>query len=230
MNMSRQTILLDADDTLWENNVFFEQTIDRFIETLDSLGYPRDYVRRILNETERRNIRQHGYGVRSFGRSLEETYLKLSGNMARREALVQIADLVRELEQVPPRILDGVPETLAYLAGRHRLILFSKGEAAEQAGKVERSGLQSFFEAIEIVPEKDVGSYDRAVEQFRIVKSAGWMVGNSPRSDINPALEAGLNAVFIPHPDTWELEHTELRSGIGKLIIISSFRELRQHF
>lgn len=223
-------MLLDADDTLWENNIFFEQTIENFITLLEPLGFRREYVRRVLNETERRNIRQHGYGVRSFGRSLEETYLKLSGNMARRETLVQIADLVRELEQVPPRILDGVPETLAYLAGRHRLILFSKGEAAEQAGKVERSGLQSFFEAIEIVPEKDSGAYDRVVEQFHIVKSAGWMIGNSPRSDINPALEAGLNAVFIPHPDTWQLEHTELRSGIGKLLIISSFRELRQHF
>jgi putative hydrolase of the HAD superfamily len=230
MTMSRQTILIDADDTLWENNVFFEQTIDCFISALEPIGYPRDYVRRILNETERRNVRQHGYGVRSFGRSLEETYLKLSGNMARRDTLDQIAELIRSLEIVPPKILDGVPETLAYLAGRHRLILFSKGEPAEQAGKVERSGLQSFFEAIEIVPEKDPPAFARAVEQFRIVKSFGWMVGNSPRSDINPALEAGLNAVFIPHPDTWELEHTELHSGIGKLVIISSFRELRQHF
>ncbi len=230
MTLSRQTLLMDADDTLWENNVFFEQTIEGFISALEPLGYPRDYVRRILNETERRNVRQHGYGVRSFGRSLEETYLKLSGSMARRETLEQIAEMVRELERVPPKILDGVPETLAYLAGRHRLILFSKGEPAEQAGKVERSGLQSFFEAIEIVSEKNVGTYERAVEQFRIVKASGWMVGNSPRSDINPALDAGLNAVFIPHPDTWELEHSELRSGVGKIVIVQSFRDLRDHF
>ncbi len=230
MTLSHQTLLVDADDTLWENNVFFEQTIEKFISVLEPVGYPRDYIRRILNETERRNIRQHGYGVRSFGRSLEETYLKLSGSMARRETLDQIAEMVRELERIPPKILDGVPETLAYLAARHRLILFSKGEPAEQAGKVERSGLQSFFEAIEIVAEKSAGAYSRAVEQFRIVKAAGWMIGNSPRSDINPALEAGLNAVFIPHPDTWELEHSELRSGAGKIVIVQSFRDLRQHF
>lgn len=230
MTMPRQTILVDADDTLWENNIFFEQTIDGFISALEPLGYPRDYVRRILNETERRNIRQHGYGVRSFGRSLEDTYLKLAGNMARRDTLDQIAEMVRALERIPPKILDGVPETLAYLAGRHRLILFSKGEPAEQAGKVERSGLQSFFEAIEIVSEKTSAAYSRAVDQFRIVKAAGWMIGNSPRSDINPALDAGLNAVFIPHPDTWELEHSEVHSGIGKLVIVQSFRDLRQHF
>ena len=230
MTTARQTLLLDADDTLWENNVYFEQTIADFITAVEPIGYPRDYVRRILNETERRNIRQHGYGVRSFGRSLEETYLKLSGSMARRETLDQIAEMVRELERVPPKILDGVPETLAYLAERHRLILFSKGEPAEQAGKVERSGLQAFFEAIEIVAEKDSSTYARAVDQFRIVKASGWMIGNSPRSDINPAIEAGLNAVFIPHPDTWELEHSELRSGGGKIIIIQNFRELRNHF
>lgn len=228
--MSRQTLLLDADDTLWENNIFFERTIDNFIALLDSLGFSPGYVRRILNETERRNIRQHGYGVRSFSRSLEETYSKLAGNLMKRELVVKIREMVAELESVPPKILDGVPETLAYLAGRHRLILLTKGEAAEQAGKVERSGLQTFFEAVEIVSEKNQHTYTRIVDQHRIVKENGWMVGNSPKSDINPALAAGLNAVFIPHHATWELEHDEVQSGAGKLLILPSFRELRQHF
>jgi putative hydrolase of the HAD superfamily len=228
--MPRQIFLLDADDTLWENNIFFEQTIESFITLLEPLGFSRDYVRRVLNETERRNIRQHGYGVRSFGRSLEETYSKLAGNMMKRELVKQIHALVRELEQVPPRILDGVPETLAYLAGRHRLLLLTKGEPAEQAAKVERSGLQGFFEAIEIVAEKDVHTYHRIVNQHRIVKENAWMVGNSPRSDINPALAAGLNAVFIPHHATWDLEHAPVESGAGRLLILPSFRELRQHF
>lgn len=230
MTLPRQTLLIDADDTLWENNVFFEQTIEQFVSALEPLGFPRDYIRRILNETERRNIRQHGYGVSSFGRSLEETYMKLAGSMARRDTVRQIAGMVSELERIPPKILDGVPETLAYLSSRHRLILFSKGEPAEQAGKVERSGLQSFFEAIEIVSEKNAEAYEKAVDRLRIVKASCWMIGNSPRSDINPALDAGLNAVFIPHPDTWELEHSELRSGVGKIVIVQTFRDLRQHF
>jgi len=168
--------------------------------------------------------------VRSFGRSLEETYIKLAGHMARRETVAHVSQMVAELERTPPHILDGVPDTLSYLAERHRLILFTKGEPAEQAAKVERSGLQAFFEAIEIVGEKDVATYSSLVNQHRIVKSHGWMVGNSPRSDINPALQAGLNAVFIPHQATWELEHAELLSGAGKLLILSSFRELREHF
>jgi len=228
--MARQTLLIDADDTLWENNVFFQKTIEGYISALEHLGYTREYVRHILNETERRNIRQHGYGVRSFGRSLEETYVKLAGHSARREMVEQIESMARELETTPPQILEGVPETLAYLSRRHRLILLTKGEPAEQAAKVERSGLQSYFEAVEIVIEKESETYGRVIEQFKIVKSHGWMVGNSPRSDINPALQSGLNAVFIPHTSTWEHEKAELESGGGKLLILAAFRELRAHF
>jgi putative hydrolase of the HAD superfamily len=228
--MARHTLLIDADDTLWENNIFFEKTIDHFVTQLEHLGYTREYIRHILNETEKRNIRQHGYGVRSFRRSLEETYLKLAGNSARREMMQEIERMATELESTPPHILEGVPETLAYLAKHHRLILLTKGEPAEQAGKVERSGLQPYFDAIEIVLEKESGTYERMIAQFKIVKTHGWMVGNSPRSDINPALQAGLNAVFIPHQATWELEKTELESGTGKLLILTSFRELRGHF
>src|SRR2546426_11937601 len=144
--MRRHTLLIDADDTLWENNVFFEKLIEDFISIVEPCGYTRAYIRHILNETERKNIRQYGYGVRSFGRSLEETYIKLAEQMAKRETLALIHSRVVELERTPPKILDGVPETLAYLTERHRLILFTKGEPAEQAAKVQRSGLQGFLD------------------------------------------------------------------------------------
>ncbi len=228
--MRRHTLLIDADDTLWENNVFFEKLIEDFISLVEPYGYPRAYIRHILNETERRNIRQYGYGVRSFGRSLEETHVKLADHMAKREMVVQIHERVAELERTPPKILDGVPDTLAYLTQRHRLILFTKGEPAEQAAKVQRSGLQGFFEAIEIVMEKDAATYRSLVNKHKIVKTQGWMVGNSPRSDINPAMLVGLNAVYIPHQHTWQMEQEAVMSGSGKLVILPAFRELRAHF
>src|SRR5438445_2411209 len=228
--MRRSTLLIDADDILWENNVFFEKLIEDFISLTEPAGYARDYIRRVRNDTERRNIRQYGYGVRSFGRSLEETYLKLAGAMARRETLATIHTRVVELERTPPQILDGVPETLADLTERHRLILFTKGEPAEQAAKVQRSGLQGFFEAIEIVMEKDAATYRSLVNKHKIVKTQGWMVGNSPRSDINPAMLVGLNAVYIPHEHTWQMEQEAVMSGSGKLVILPAFRELRAHF
>src|ERR1700680_4722120 len=228
--MKRNTLLIDADDTLWENNVFFEKLIEDFITLVEPCGYSRAYIRHILNDTERKNIRQYGYGVRSFGRSLEETYIKLAEHMAQRETLVHIHGRVVDLERTPPKILDGVPETLAYLTARHRLVLFTKGEPAEQAAKVERSGLQGFFEAIEIVSEKDAKTYHVLVNKHKIVKTQGWMIGNSPRSDINPAMEAGLNAVYIPHVNTWQLEHEPVVAGTGKLVILPVFRDLRNHF
>src|SRR5438876_6332 len=221
--MRRHTLLIDADDTLWENNVFFEKLIEDFISIVEPYGYTRAYVRHILNETERKNIRQYGYGVRSFGRSLEETYLKLADQMAKRETLALIHSRVIDLERTPPNILDGVPETPAYLTERHRLILFTKSKPAEQAAKVERSGLQGFFEFIEIVPEKDTETYGGLVHKHKIVKTHGWMIGNSPRSDINPAMKIGLNAVYIPHQHTWTLEHEPVMAGSGKLVILPTF-------
>jgi putative hydrolase of the HAD superfamily len=228
--MSHETLLIDADDTLWENQVHFERVIEGFLSIIYRLGFSPPYARRILNETERRNIRQFGFGVRSFHTALEETYLKLAGNMARREVLKQIGALVAEISTTPPTLLAGVAETLAYLALRHRLILCTKGEPAEQAGKLERSGLQAHFQAVEIVADKDSQTYRGLVKTHRIVKSHGWMVGNSPRSDINPALAAGLNAVFIPHAKTWEFEHDDLSSGPGKLLVLPAFRSLRDYF
>jgi len=228
--MRRMTLLVSADDTLWENNVFFERTIERFLTLVEPFGYAHGYARHVLNETERLNIRQHGYGVRSFVRSLEETYVKLAGKLAQRSGLEKVSALVAELERTPPRVLEGVPETLQYLSERHRMILFTPGEPAEQAGKVERSGLQGFFEAIEIIAEKSAEAYVELVRKHHVVKSHGWLVGNSPRSDIVPALQAGLNAAFVPHAASWEQEQAELPSGTGKLLIVSSFRDLRDHF
>jgi putative hydrolase of the HAD superfamily len=230
--MNRQTLLVDADDTLWDNNVFFEQTIEKFLTLVERLGYARRHIREVLNETERSNIRRHGYGVASFRRSLEETYERLAGAKASPAGRLRIGRLVRGLERTPPRILEGVPETLEFLARRHRLILFTKGVPAEQERKVKRSGLRRYFEAVEITSEKTPASYEQAIERFRIAKASGWMVGNSPRSDINPALEAGLNAVFIPHAATWELEKAEIasiRAG-PRLLVLESFRELQRHF
>src|SRR5437016_9670323 len=98
--MRRYTLLIDADDTLWENNVFYEKLIEDFVTVVEPYGYTRAYIRHILNETERKNIRQYGYGVRSFGRSLEETYLKLADQMARREMLARSEEHTSELQSL----------------------------------------------------------------------------------------------------------------------------------
>src|SRR5882672_10774075 len=208
-----QTLLIDADDTLWENNIYFERAIGRFISFLNHREYTPEQVRLILNDVERDSIIQHGYGLHSFAHSLVTTFEKLSVDPVTPEMHERIRSFTDQIANHSIEILSGVPETLQYLGERHRLIMMTKGNPAEQSGKVERSGLKEYFSAIEIVAEKDESTYRSAIAKYALTADETWMVGNSPKSDINPALSAGLHAVFVPHGNTWILEHEDLASA-----------------
>jgi putative hydrolase of the HAD superfamily len=219
-----QTLLIDADDTLWENNIYFERAIADFISFLNHRERSPAEVREILNEVERECILSHGYGLRSFTHSSVEPITP-----ALHETIHGFA---RTIAEQPVQLLPQVAETLQYLSQKHQLVLVTKGDHAEQAGKVKRSGLQKHFLAVEIVPEKTAQHYRDLVEKHAFATGRTWMVGNSPKSDINPALAAGLNAVFVPHNDTWILEHEELANAPShaKLLVLNSFAELANHF
>jgi putative hydrolase of the HAD superfamily len=145
-----------------------------------------------------------------------------------------IHGIAHTIADQPVEVMPGVPETLDYLAARgHHLILMTKGSITEQSGKVERSGLKDFFAAVEIVVEKDRPTYCSVVEKYALNSERTWMVGNSPKSDVNPALAAGLNAVFVPHDQTWVLEHEEVASPMDasrRLLVVEKFAELQRHF
>jgi putative hydrolase of the HAD superfamily len=139
--------------------------------------------------------------------------------------------LCAALGRQSPVLLPGVAGTLRELAGRHRLILFTKGDIDDQLAKVQRSGIRTYLHQIDVVREKDVDTYRDAVARHGITPRQAWMIGNSPRSDILPAIEAGLGAVFIPHANTWELEHDELPSGgHARLLVLDRFSDLLEHF
>jgi len=228
-----QTLLIDADDTLWENNVYFERAIANFISFLNHHEYSPQQVREVLNEVERANVVKHGYGLRSFAHALVETFERLSVEPLTPALHETIHGFAHAIAEHPVEIIAGVAETLDYLAGRHHLILVTKGNFTEQSGKVERSGLKPYFAAVEVVPEKDTAMYREVVGKYGLTREITWMVGNSPKSDVNPALAAGLNAVFVPHDQTWVLEHEELAQpgdGCGRLLVLERFAQLRQHF
>jgi len=227
-----QTLLIDADDTLWENNVYFERAIARFISFLNHHEFSPEQVREVLNDVERECIVTHGYGLHSFAHALVRTFERLSVHPVTPELHSQINSFANSIKDHAIELLPEVPETLQQLSQRHRLILVTKGALAEQSGKVERSGLREYFAAIEIVAEKNPAAYASVVEKHNLAHAATWMVGNSPKSDINPALAAGLNAVFVPHGDTWILEHEEVNPAPPhqKLLIVGRFAELREHF
>jgi putative hydrolase of the HAD superfamily len=227
----RWTLLVDADDTLWENNIYFEHAFDDFVGFLDHSALTPPQVRDVLNEIELVNARIHGYGARNFGCNLQQAYRHLAQREIREDDLRHVMSLAERILEQPLELLEGVEETLEYLAGRHDLTLFTKGHPEEQRMKVDRSGLAGYFAHTAIVKEKDAHAYRRLVDERGLRPEETWMIGNSPKSDINPALEAGLNAVLVPHPRTWVLERAEVRDGAdGRLIRVERFSDLRRHF
>ena len=228
--MTPQFLLIDADDTLWENNIYFERAFDEFVEYLDHSTLSAPEIRGVLDEIELANAKIHGYGSLNFGRNLRQCYQHLAERDVREENLRTVLSFAERILDCPMQVIAGVPETLEYLASRHDLTLFTKGHPDEQKLKIDRSGLGTYFRHTAIVKEKDVAAYRTLVEQRGIDPSLAWMTGNSAKSDINPALEAGLNAVFIPHAHTWTLERQDIRPGQGRLLVLERFTDLKEHF
>lgn len=228
-----QVLLIDADDTLWENNIYFEQAIADFMRFLNHQEMSHTEVRLVINEVERETILERGYGFHSFAHSLVKTFERLSAQPVTPELHETIWNFAHRITQYPIQLIEGVPETLNYLSGRrHHLILMTKGDITEQSGKVERSGLKDYFAAVEIVAEKNPMTYRSIVAKYRLVPNLTWMVGNSPKSDINPALSAGINAVFVPHDQTWVLEHESLDAAPeqARLLHLERFVDLQKYF
>jgi putative hydrolase of the HAD superfamily len=220
-------LIMDADDTLWENNIYFEQAIHSFVTFLDHSRLTREEVRAVLDEVER----LMGYGSANFTKSLVATHRRLAEKDLQDEDIEQVRQFGEQIRTHPIQFLEGVRETLDYLSPRHDLFLLTKGDSEEQKLKVERSGIEEYFKQVVIVPEKDVSTYHRIVSEWQIDPQRSWMIGNSPRSDINPALAAGLNAVYIPHPHTWHFEHEEVQYvEEGRLLTLSTFADLRTFF
>ena len=227
---ARQSLIIDADDTLWENNIYFERAFESFCEFLGHSSMSPVEVRAVLDGIEVVNAKVHGYGSKNFGRNLKQCYEQLSEREIRPDDMERVMRFAEEILDQPIEPIEGVPETLEYLASRHDLTLFTKGDSEEQKLKVDRSGLGIYFGHTAIVKEKHAAAYRSLARERRLQPERTWMIGNSPKSDINPALEAGLNAVFVPHPHTWILEHEDVKTGPGRLLTIDRFADLTMYF
>lgn len=228
--LTDKTLLIDADDTLWENNIYFEQAIEAFIDFLAHSSLLREQVRAVLDEIELVNAEVHGYGSKGFAKNLCQCYEHLAERDIGDEELATVLGFGEQILLQDIELLPGVAETLVELSRRHRLVMLTKGSEEEQRMKIERSGLDMHFIDAIVVPEKSESVYRQTVIALQWQPEETWMVGNSPKSDINPALAAGLNAVFIPHDRTWRLEHQELRPGPGRFIQVERFADLLNHF
>lgn len=229
---AHQTLLIDADDTLWENNIYFERAITSFISYLDHRVHTHEEVRGHLNQVEHATIQTHGYGLHSFRRSLVTCFEQLTDVPLTPDKHRRIESFAQSIADQEIELLPNVASTLADLATRHRLIMVTKGNHEEQTGKLQRSGLAAHFTAVEVLPEKHHEAYRALTAHHGCEARSTWMIGNSPRSDINPALAAGLHAIFIPHDFTWVLEHEVVNQPPAgqHLLELAGFADLVHHF
>lgn len=226
----RLNLFIDADDTLWENNIYFERAIEEFLDFLAHSTLSRAEARAALNEIERANTHVHGYGARAFAQSLQDCYAHLHARHLEEHELGTIMDFAGRILSQEIELLPGVEETLRELSTRHHLTIFTKGHEEDQRMKIANSGLGDLFAHHAIVAEKNTSAYHALVATVGSDPARTWMIGNSPKSDINPALDAGLGAVFIPHDHTWQLEHASIAEGGDRLIVLERFSQLLDHF
>ncbi len=231
MARSRQFLIFDADDTLWENNIYFEEAFDHFYEYLSHSSMSHAEVRAILDEIELANAKIHGYGSKNYARNLAQCYQHLAERHIAEADLKAVQEFAHAILEKPIELIADVEDTVARLSERHSLTIFTKGDQDEQRLKIDRSGLGKYFEHAAIVKEKNQSAYENLAKERKFEPARTWMIGNSPKSDINPALAAGLNAVFVPHARTWNLEKTEqVPPNHARLIQVERIRELLDHF
>jgi putative hydrolase of the HAD superfamily len=223
--MSITTVGLDADDTLWHNETLFRLTHERFCGLMADVADPATLETR-LAEVEKRNLRLYGYGVKGFTLSMIETAMELTGGEAPSSVIREILAAGREMLTEPVEPLPGVDQALATLSQRYRLVLITKGDLLHQEQKLAASGLGDLFAAVEIVSEKDASTYARVFSRHGTGVAQAVMCGNSVRSDILPALEAGAWAAHVPYPLTWAHEMAEAPQDHPRFAELASIGDL----
>ena len=221
-------LLIDADDTLWQNITIFHRINAAYAQWIAPDRDPLA-VRNELDELQVSLVATHGYGRDTFQLSLLRGVEHFARRTPTEQDEARVRDLVRPLQWEELELVDGVVDTLDVLHERHELLLVTKGNHSEQTTKIERSGLRRYFNAIEILDDKTVDQYRRIADQHTLDPEVTWMIGNSPRSDIVPALEAGMHAVFIPHAETWSHELAEVPDH-PRLTQLTDFTKLRTLF
>jgi putative hydrolase of the HAD superfamily len=222
--MSITTVGLDADDTLWHNETIFRLTQARLLDLLTD--HDNSEIEARLAAIERRNLRLYGYGVKGFTLSMIETAMEMCGGEPPAGVIREILAAGREMLAHPVETLPGVDEALARLSERYRLVLITKGDLLDQERKLAASGLGELFAAVEIVSEKDRATYERVFARHGTGPGEAVMAGNSMKSDVLPALEAGAFAVHIPYAVTWAHELADAPEGHPRFGAVERIEDL----
>jgi putative hydrolase of the HAD superfamily len=220
-----RAIGFDADDTLWHTETLFQETQTRLAAILDAYA-AHDEVQRRLHETEERNIKSFGYGIKGFTLSMVETAIEISGGRISAVDIHRIVAMGRDMLEAPMNLLDGVPQVLADLRSRYPLYMVTKGDLLDQHNKIEKSGLAAHFTAVEVVARKDAATYRELFGRFGIDPATVMMVGNSVPSDVLPVLEIGGWAVHIPYVVTASFERHDEDPAHARFARLPTIRDL----
>jgi putative hydrolase of the HAD superfamily len=226
--MKLKVIAFDADDTLWDNEIYFQEIEKKFFELLEEY-LPQHSVARELLQTEINNIPLYGYGIKAFMLSMIETAIRVSNNTIGLSAVEKIIGYGKELLDKPIQKLDGVDEVLSSLKGRYRLVVATKGDLLDQERKLKKSGIEHYFHHTEIMSEKGEADYRKLVKHLDIQPGEFLMVGNSLKSDIMPVLAMGGHGFHIPYHVTWGHEAVEKNIDHPNFRELKSIREILPH-
>ncbi len=222
-------ILFDADDTLWENNVYYVRATDELFDLFEKAGFDRQTIQEEFDRLELQVVRERGYGSHNFVWILE-TLNENHDKVIDQKAFEQIVQRFKEHPNRKPLLFDGVIDTLNYLKDKYRLYVLTKGEFKEQEQKIINAGIHEIVDGYFIVPEKEDSVYREILAKHKWQAEETCMVGNSPKSDINPALRVGMYAVYIPYRDTWKLDDEPIKAVDNRFFKLNRFTELKELF
>lgn len=223
--MNIKVVAFDADDTLWVNEPYFQQTEHEFCALLENY-LPQHTVSQELFRTEMDNLALYGYGVKGFMLSMIETALRISQHTLPVEAIEKVIALGKAMLDQPIELLPGVEDTLKAMQGKYRLVVATKGDLLDQERKLERSGLAHYFHHIEIMSDKRPKDYQKLIRHLDIAPESFLMIGNSVKSDILPVLELGGYACHVPYHTTWAHERVEARVEHDRFLEAKEIRHI----
>jgi putative hydrolase of the HAD superfamily len=219
------TLAFDADDTLWHNERHFRMSEERFADLLKDYADPDHLAERLL-AAEKKNVGHYGFGVKGFVLSMIETAIEVTDERVPARVIKELIASGQDLLSYPIELMPGAGEVVEQMAGRYKLIVITKGDLLDQERKLAQSGLGEMFDGVEIVSDKTAAIYEQLFVKWSNGSSGAMMIGNSMKSDVIPAIEAGAWGVYVPSEITWALEHAEAPKESAKFREISSLHAL----
>lgn len=221
-------IAFDADDTLWINEPYFQDTENKFCALLEDF-LPHHTVSQELFKTEMQNLELYGYGVKAFILSMIETISRVTDHKASIELVYKTIQLGKEILEHPLELLEGVENLLAELYGKYRLVMATKGDLLDQERKLVKSGLEKYFHHIEIMSDKRMTDYQKLIKHLDCKPEDFLMIGNSIKSDILPVLELGGHAIHVPYHTTWAYEQVSQKIELPNFIQVNKISDIKQY-